>query len=349
MKKNNQVLVFIVLLMVSVFCIWHLKKSSIPSLFSQADVLSNLYALVGTKDIKITPLKGGMSGSELYKVDANDQHYVVRFMQHRSMESKKREIAVQTIASQEGWGPHLYASDSNERWIIMEYIKPIPLTQADRMNDELYTTLGKSLRKIHTGPDFPSVRDKVKEVEEKLDDVRKEDKIPQSINYELLKNIIDSVVKNRSNVITPTHRDLNPNNIIFSGDRLYIIDFEDAAQDDPFYDLGTVGLFFITNLHHEEIFLNAYFNRAPTQQELIHYYQMKQIALLSSGLGFLKRLPQEVVKNVVVAVEPFEKLLQEYNQGTLDISTHVNQLKVAISMLQEAINQYQQTKSLKIS
>ena len=340
MKKMIKWLVFISLLAVSILCIWQVKTPSIPSIFSQTGVLSHLYELMGTKNIKITPLKGGMSGSALYRVDSNNQHYVVRFMQHRSIESKKREIAVQTIASQNGWGPYLYASDSNEGWIIMEYIKPTPLTQADRMNDEIYRALGKTLRKIHTGLDFSLVRNKVQEVEEKLDYVHKEDKIPQSISYELLQNIIDSIVTNRSNVIAPTHRDLNPGNIIFSGDRLYIIDFEDAAHDDPFYDLGTVGLFFITNSHHEEIFLNAYFNRAPTQQELLHYRQMKQIALLSSGLSFLKRIPQEVIKNVVVPVEPFETLLQEYNQGTLDISTYDGQLKVAVSMLQEAINQY---------
>ncbi len=349
MKKEIKVLGCIFLLAAFILCTLQVKKPSIPSIFLQTNVLSNLYALAGTKDLKIVPLKGGMSESELYKIDSNDQHYVVRFMRHRSEASKVREVAVQTIASQNSWGPHLYASDIDEGWIIMEYIKPTPLTQADRMNDDTYRALGKSLRKIHTGPDFPLVRDKVKEVEEKLDYVHKEGKIPQSISYEVLQNIIDSIIKNRSDIIAPTHRDLNPGNIIFSGNRLYIIDFEDAAQDDPFYDLGTVGLFFVTNFHHEKLFLNAYFNRLPTQQELMHYYQMKQIALLSSGLSFLKRIPQEVIKNTVVSVEPFEKLLQEYNQGALDISTHANQLKVAVSMLQEAINQYEQIKNIKIS
>ncbi|HEX4068729.1 MAG TPA: phosphotransferase [Candidatus Babeliales bacterium] len=249
----KQLKIWIKLFIVSVFLIgivalltWHVRRFAIPSVLSKTAALETLYTLAGTKDLKITSLKGG-SEATLYKVDSKDKSYVIRLIEHRSLAQKEREINAQKIASDGGWSPQLYASDVDEGWIIMEYIQPTSLTQADRMNDSLYISLGKVLQKMHTGPDFllSSSSPIINRIEEQLEQLYKEHKIPQSIHYETLKNIFNSVKKNHSTIIAPTHRDLNPNNIIFSGHQPFIIDFEDAAQDDPFFDLGTIGAFFI--------------------------------------------------------------------------------------------------------
>ncbi len=340
MKKMIKGLVFISLLAVCIVCIWQVKKPAIPLILSKTYALETLYTLADTKNFVITSLKGGMSESMLYKVASKEKSYVIRFIQHRSIAGRQREIEAQTIASERGWGPKLYASDSNEGWIIMEYIKPISLTQVDRMNDEIYRALGKSLREIHTGPSFAIVQDRLKEIEERLERLHKEDKIPSIINYEILKNIIDLAQKNHSKVLAPTHRDLNPNNIIFSGHQPFIIDLEDAAQDDPFYDLGTVGIFYIFDARHEKIFLDTYFNRTPTQQEYEYYQNMKQAARLCYGINFLEAAPQRIVKNVSVTAEPLKKLLQDFDNGIIDITDPVDQLKLAVGFLQEAINYY---------
>ena len=343
-KLVNRLIGFVLLIGIIVLCAKYVSEPSVPPILLKTHVLQDMYTLAGTKDLAITSLKGGMSGSNLYKVDGKDSSYVIRLLGNcRSTESKAREVLVQTIASQEGWGPKLYASDIDEGWIIMEYIKPTPLTESDRMNDETYISLGQRLQQIHTGPEFLSVRDRLKEIKERLDRLYKENKIPQSIDYEVLKNIIDLVKKHGSTVLAPTHRDLNPNNIIFSNHQPFIIDFEDAAQDDPFYDLGTIGIFYIFNTHHEEVFLKAYFNRVPTQQEYMRYQRMKQLALIAYGLNFLNFAPQEVIANVSVPLEPFEKLLQDFDKGVIDINNSTDQLRLAVSLLQEAINQYRKT------
>lgn len=341
MKKRIKILVvFVSVLVLVVLFTWDVRKSSIPSILLKTHALEMIYTLADTKDVDITSLKGGMSASVLYRVASKDKSYVIRFIQHRSIAGRQREINAQTIASENGWGPKLYASDVDEGWIIMEYIKPTSLTEADRMDDEIYKALGQSLRKIHTGPSFEIERDVVKDTGDRLERLHKKDKIPAVINYEILKNIIDLVQKNHSKALAPTHRDLNPNNIIFSGHRPFIIDLEDAAQDDPFYDLGTVGIYHIFDAHHEEIFLRAYFNRPPTQQEYERYQNMKQVAGIRCGLSFLEAAPQEIIKNVSIEVEPVTKLMQDFYNGIIDVTNPVDQLKIAVGFLQEAINQY---------
>lgn len=341
MKKFIKVsIVFVFLSALVLLFTWHVQKTSIPAILSKTHALDTLYTLAGNKDFVITPLKGGMSASMLYKVASKDKSYVIRFIQHRSITARQREINAQTIASERGWGPKLYAADINEGWIIMQYIKPTPFAEIDRVGDAIYKALGQSLRKIHTGPAFEIEKDAVKEVGERLERLHQEDKIPSIINYEILKNIIDSVQKNHSKVLAPTHRDLNPNNIIFSGYQPFIIDLEDAAQDDPFYDLGTVGIFYIFDAHHEEVFLNAYFNREPTQQEYGYYENMKQVVRIRLGIHFLETAPYEIIKNVSVVVEPLAKLIQDFYNGIIDPANSVDQLKLAVGFLQEAIDHY---------
>jgi len=340
MKKLLKVCIFTILLMLPILFICKIKKSTIPPLFFKTNIVPTLYALTNTRSLHITSLKGGLSDSTLYKIEGNDQSYVVRFMGHRSLQDKIREIDAQTIASQEGWAPPLYAADTDEGWIIMKYIKPHSLTQADRMDEETYKKLGTVLQKIHSSPAFLPGKSILAEIEELLVKLQQENKIPLLIDSYVLKNILESVKNNYQRMITPTHRDLNPNNILFSDNQIFIIDFENAAQDDPFYDLATIGIFYIFHPYHEKLFLHAYFDRDPTMQEYSYYEAMKQVALLFYGLNFLEKVPQAIIREVTVTPEPFAKLLEDVAQGKVNIADHTDQLKLGVSILQEAINQY---------
>lgn len=339
-RLRISLLVFIGLSLSSVFVVRYVKKSSIPPKISQSHALRDLYRLAGTKDLTITPLKGGLSESTLYKVDSRNESFVIRFIGHRSMNDRLREINAQMIASKEGWSPTVYTSDINEGWIIMNYIKPKNLTAADRENEKTYEALGKLLQRIHTSTDFLPGKSILTEIEELMNNAHNQGKIPSSIDYNILKDIIESVKKTYPRMLTPTHRDLNPNNILFSDYTIFIIDFENAAQDDPFYDLATVGIFYLFNPYHEAAFLNAYFNRAPTSQEYAYYQEMKQLALLFYGFNFLDFVPQKMIQSTSVTIKPFVEMLQDVGSGGLNLADHADQLKFAISILQEAINQY---------
>lgn len=343
MKKLN-IGSFVFLFLLVAFSL-HTEESSIPSILAKSSALKVMYALTDIRNnCLITPLKGGMSNAMLYKVDSGNKSYVIRFIGHRSMKDKISEIDAQIIASHEGWGPKVYASDISEGWIIIDYIEPTRLTDVDRADEQLYISLGKCLQQIHSGKSFLPGKLRIIENEELLHQLKEQDKIPSSINYQTLKNIIESIRKNYSTNFTPTHRDLNPNNILFSNKQPFIIDFESAAQDDPFFDLGVIGIFYIFNCYHESVYLNAYFNRLPTQQEYTHYQRMKIAALLFYGINFLTFVPQEVIANVSVSTESVEKLLQAIDSGAIILTDPTDLLKIAVSMLQEAVTLFNKIK-----
>lgn len=319
------------------------KNEIIKPLYS----MECLYTLGNIRNnIIITPLTGGLSGTSLFKIDLKNKSYVFRILRSSlSIEEKIQQVNAQSIASEKGWGPKLYTSDIEDGWILMQYLHTTPLTDEYRANDEMYIQLAKLLQKIQTGPPFLEGESRFTKIEKLLEELNNKGKIPAIFDYTTLKNILLSTKKNYQSTITPTHRDLNPNNLIFIKNQFFAIDFDDACQDDPLYDVATIGIFYIFNPHHEEIFLNSYFQHTPTKNELAHYHRMKQLNFLFYSLIFLKILSKQNTQNISFAIEPYEKLLQKLGQGELDVSSPEGQLTLAVSFLQQAINENSASKN----
>lgn len=322
-------------------CTW-VDDVHVPETLQEADIMKYIYALsrstAGVK--KITPLKGGLSGLSIYKIDMDNKSYVVRLLAKRSIADRVREIQAQTIASQQGWGPKVYVSNEEQGWIIMEYLKPETVTFLSRIGTALYKKLGYCLRMVHNGPSFLEGKTALAEIDELLELCHEHKKIPFYFNYDDLKQIVTFIHNNHCPTFVPCHRDLNPNNIIFSKNKVFLIDFEYATQDDPFYDLATVGIYYIFDSFHEKIFLEAYFGKEPTQQECAYYQLMKQAVLLFYGLDLLKGVPVEVISTASLTIQPLLLLFKKIDEGLLSIEKPADQLKIATSMIQEALNMY---------
>jgi thiamine kinase-like enzyme len=56
-----------------------------------------------------------------------------------------------------------------------------------------------------------------------------------------------------------SHNDLKPENTLFDGDRVWLVDWEAAFLNDRYHDLATVENFVVTNDAEEEAHLRAYF------------------------------------------------------------------------------------------
>ena len=53
-----------------------------------------------------------------------------------------------------------------------------------------------------------------------------------------------------------------------------MIDYEDASQGDPYFDLATLGIFYLFDETTTKIFLKSYFGRPPTRREEARFQLM---------------------------------------------------------------------------
>ncbi len=249
--------------------------------------------LMSDSEVKVSPLKGGLSGSSLYKVSINKRSLAIRFIDHHSLQDRQREIDAQNKASQYGYGPKIYYSDALEGIIAMDFLESHPITDEIRKTPSFYCSLGTLLRSIHAGPKFKQKTSILDKIKRKIKDIgwEKYSLFERKKVEHLFINILE-ILKTHPD-IRPTHNDLNPNNIILSNGKLYVIDYEDASQGDPYFDLATIGIFYLFDETTTKIFLKSYFGRPPTRREEARFQLMKIVVLIYYGLEILSKIHED--------------------------------------------------------
>ena len=88
--------------------------------------------------------------------------------------------------------------------------------------------------------------------------------------------------------LAPSHNDLfKPDNILFDGSRLWLVDWEAAFQNDRYADLAVVANMLVTNEAEEHIFLQEYFGAPSLPYQAARFYLMKQLAHMFYAMAFL--------------------------------------------------------------
>ena len=81
-----------------------------------------------------------------------------------------------------------------------------------------------------------------------------------------------------------------PDNIVFDGKRVQLVDWEAAFLNDRYADLAVVGNQVVANDEEEAIYLREYFGRAPDAYQRARYHLMQQLTHLFYTMAFLSRL-----------------------------------------------------------
>jgi thiamine kinase-like enzyme len=237
-----------------------------------ADAAQHVLAI--HEPVTVRELHGGLSGAKLFLVTANSKSYVLRFSSSTHLDPN--EIACLQIASDTGYGPRLYAIDPDQRYVIMEYITPHPISKEDRSSKQLYQALGEVVSKIHHGPNFSEHQPIFTIIKHDIEHLKNR---PSLHNLATRMEKSFSVVQKALAPVTtkaPCHNDLNPNNTLYTGSSFKIIDYELAGQDDPYFDLATVIQFNCLNPEDEKELLHGYLGRDMIAKEKARLYVMKQ-------------------------------------------------------------------------
>jgi len=261
-------------------------------------------------------LQGGFS-AKLFLVTTPDKKYVVRFLQE-ALHQNPNEIACLQIASRAGYGPHVYSTDREGRYVVMEYINSRPITKEDRNSAKFYRALGDVLYKIHHGQDFPEKKEPLEWTKHDLVTLSQHESTKNiAARIQMLLPIVErpfSAIPDRA----PCHNDLNPGNLLYTGDSFKVIDFETAGQSNPYFDIATVIQFYCLTTKDENELLNAYFSRALTKEEAAKLFISKQASRLWYAAVLLAILP-EVLSDPNLVTESYEEFVKKDTGKKFDV------------------------------
>jgi hypothetical protein len=141
--------------------------------------------------------------------------------------------------------------------------------------------------------------------------------------------------------LVSSHNDLNPANVLFDGEKVFIIDWEAAFLNDRYVDLAILALYFAANDAHIQTLLTAYFGAAPTAYQQARFYLMRQVVFLYYATIFLRLAadakPADFVHDQHMVTPGLLEVKRMLGSGEVQLGTYEGKLLYGKMLLQEAL------------
>jgi aminoglycoside phosphotransferase (APT) family kinase protein len=203
-----------------------------------------------------------------------------------------RHFACMQAAADAGLAPRVRYASAEDRISITDFVEAIPFPAAEAL-----VRIPAALRALHALPPFPAapfnttctfLLNKGPALEGFLQKFRTSGILHESETEELFacyQQLADVYPRHDS---APGHNDLfKPDNMLFDGTRLWLVDWEAAFQNDRYADLAVVANMIVTNESTEEAFLREYLGELPDEYQRARFYLMRQLAHMFYAMAFL--------------------------------------------------------------
>jgi len=171
------------------------------------------------------------------------------------------EVFASRAAAASGVAPQVAAHDPAAGVLVIEWVDGRTFTEDDVRDSAQLPRIAAVLRRLHAGAALPVTFDMFDIQRRYLALVRERSfRLPERyLEFEPTVLEIEAALAVRPQPLVPCHNDLLAANLIDDGERVWIIDYEYAGNNDPYFELG--------NLWSES-------NLAPQQlDELVAHYR----------------------------------------------------------------------------
>ena len=205
-----------------------------------------------------------------------------------------RHYACMKAAAEAGVAPRVWYTSVEDRVSIEDFVeaKPLPVSEA-------LVRLPAVLRTLHSLPPFGRapfntsctfLLNKGPALDGFLQNFQAANILPKAESEEFFARYMElaAVYPYDDTEMVSSHNDLfKPDNILFDGQRIWLVDWEAAFLNDRYADLAAVANQVVTNDEEEMAYLQEYFGAAPDPYQLARFHLMQQISHLFYTLAFL--------------------------------------------------------------
>jgi hypothetical protein len=171
------------------------------------------------------------------------------------------------IAAEAGIAPQIHYLDETARVAVIDFIDQQPLKTYPGGPRGLAQALGELFSRVQATPAFPQFVNHPDIVARLFAHVRRTGLFAAGLldahveRLEMLREAYDA----GSTRLVSSHNDSVPSNILFDGERLWLIDWESAYRNDPLVDVAIVLDSLVRSPELEEVLLRAWFGRGPDE------------------------------------------------------------------------------------
>jgi aminoglycoside phosphotransferase (APT) family kinase protein len=214
----------------------------------------------------LQPIRGGVSGALICRFDVRERNYVLRIEPERvALHHRQRGFACMAAAAAAGAAPPVHYHDPATGVAIMDFVSGRPLAEHPGGAAGLARALGALISKVQATPLFPMLGSFPEVIGSVLAGMRKSSFFAAGQldpHAEGLARIFAALSWDASSLVS-CHNDPNPRNILFDGERVWLIDWEMAFRNDPLVDLAILTTELLEAPELEDVLLEAAFGRMP--------------------------------------------------------------------------------------
>ncbi len=229
---------------------------------------SALAATFGSAPVgAIVPMTGGASTASTFRLEVGRRRYMLRVEGEPSPLRNPHQYISMRIAAEAGIAPAIHHIDEAARVAVIDFIEQQPLTAYPGGPRALAEALGELLSRVQATPVFPAFVNYPDIVARLFAHVRRTGLFAAGLldaHVERLELVREAYNAGSTRLVS-SHNDCIPSNILFDGERLWLIDWESAYRNDPLVDVAIVLDSLALSPELKEVLLQAWLGRAPDE------------------------------------------------------------------------------------
>jgi thiamine kinase-like enzyme len=279
-------------------------------------------------------LTGGLSSALAYKIVVRNSPYLLKIMRTEVISDPRNEFACMQTAAEAGIAPRVWYANVEDRVLITDFVeaKPYP--------EDVALQIAGALRKLHTLPHFPKTVNYFDFINGSIRRFQAAAILPESATGELFRRYaaVQKVYPWKDAELVASHNDMKPQNMLFDGNRIWLVDWESAFLNDEYVDLAIAANFFVHNEAQEEDYLKAYFGEPAGEYRRARFYLMRQAVSMSYATFLLLMVARSGLSiDADMTVPDFRAYHQDLISGKVDMLTAEAKLQYGMIHLREAL------------
>lgn len=213
-------------------------------------------------------MRGGASGAWLGKLEVNERSYVLRLEGSGSRARNPHQYVCMQIAADTGVAPRVHYVDVDAGIAIMDFVRAEPIAKYPGGPKELAAALGRLAARLQETAVFPALHDYPELLGRIMGMLSDPNFFAAGLltpHCELFARIREAFPW-RDSALVSAHNDPNPQNVLFDGRRLWLVDWETACCNEPLVDVAMLAENFLPSAELEGALLEAWLGRSADAQ-----------------------------------------------------------------------------------
>jgi aminoglycoside phosphotransferase (APT) family kinase protein len=242
----------------------------------------------------IRMLTKGQTPALVFRIEVRGTAYLLRISMWQVDQTS--HFYCLRAAADGGVAPRVWYTNVGDKISITDFVEAVPFPAAEAL-----VRMPATLRKLHSLSPFPTRADNINTtctflmhkgpvVEGFLKRIQSAGIFAVGECEEVLARFeqLAAAYPGDDGDLVSSHNDLfKPDNVLYDGERVWLVDWEAAFLNDRYVDLAVVANLLVNDEAEERAFLETYFGQAPNEYQRARFYLMQQLSHFFYAAAYL--------------------------------------------------------------